>query len=183
MKSSRVTPALLAGILAAGLAFSAPALADTFTLNTNEGDGYVIDLPNGADLFGSNSGFEDGVLTTYTATANSNRTFSINWTYNTQDDDPHYDPAGFYLNGGFFQLSDNGGPNTQTGFTVFSVLLGDVYGIYVDSIDDIGGRADLAVNVSESPLPAALPLFASGLGGLGGLSLLARRRKRKATVN
>jgi hypothetical protein len=31
-------------------------------------------------------------------------------------------------------------------------------------------------NVSATPLPAALPLFASGLGALG---LIARRRKRK----
>jgi hypothetical protein len=32
-------------------------------------------------------------------------------------------------------------------------------------------------NSAETPLPAALPLFASGLGGLG---LLGWRRKRKA---
>ena len=35
---------------------------------------------------------------------------------------------------------------------------------------------DLADNVSQTPLPATLPLFASGLGGL---AYLARRRKRK----
>ena len=35
------------------------------------------------------------------------------------------------------------------------------------------------VTISETPLPAALPLFASGLGALG---LLGWRRRRKATL-
>jgi hypothetical protein len=35
------------------------------------------------------------------------------------------------------------------------------------------------VTISETPLPAALPLFASGLGALG---LLGWRRKRKAAA-
>jgi hypothetical protein len=37
--------------------------------------------------------------------------------------------------------------------------------------------ASFDVNSTATPLPAALPLFATGLGGLG---LLGRRRKRKA---
>jgi len=40
---------------------------------------------------------------------------------------------------------------------------------------DVFGTA--GVGVSNTPLPAALPLFATGIGGLG---LLGRRRRRKA---
>jgi hypothetical protein len=38
---------------------------------------------------------------------------------------------------------------------------------------------DLADNVSQTPLPAALPLFVSGLGGLG---YLARRRRKRSVA-
>jgi len=42
---------------------------------------------------------------------------------------------------------------------------------------DLGG--DLSLRTSVTPLPAALPLFATGLGAIG---LLARRRMRKAAA-
>jgi len=179
MLTTKLRRALFAGALMAGLGLSAPALAETFTLDTNGGDGYVIPTLTGADLFGSDTQSGNEVLTTYTATALSDQTFNIQWTYNTQDSDPSFDPAGLYYNGNLIQLSDDNGDNTQTGFYGFSVFTGDVYGLYVDSADDSGGRADLAVNVGGTPLPATLPLLVSGLGVFG---VVARRRKRKAVA-
>jgi hypothetical protein len=41
------------------------------------------------------------------------------------------------------------------------------------------GTANLTANLASTPLPAAFPLFATGLGGLG---LLGWRRKRKNTA-
>ena len=63
--------------------------------------------------------------------------------------------------GGVFQSIDTGsGPYEQTG--------GDF------------GQLDYApMSVSATPLPAALPLFATGLGAMG---LFCWRRKRKARV-
>ena len=43
-------------------------------------------------------------------------------------------------------------------------------------LNSVTGYTD-TVKISATPLPAALPLFAGGLGGLG---LLGWRRKRKA---
>jgi hypothetical protein len=40
--------------------------------------------------------------------------------------------------------------------------------------------SDITIDVTATPLPAALPLFATGLGGLG---LLGWRRKRKLPTN
>jgi len=47
--------------------------------------------------------------------------------------------------------------------------------------DGLGGAAyyDVRISAGATPLPATLPLFASGIGGLG---LLGWRRKKKATT-
>jgi hypothetical protein len=175
--------AFAASAVLLAVAVSAPASADTFSLTTNGGDGSVIDpapngFPNGFDLIGSNNGLSF-VVTTYTATALSNQIFNVNWVYQTDDDDPSFDPAGYVINGFRIQLTDDFGPNDQSGSFILSVLTNDIYGFYVDSTDGIGGRADILVTTTaaETPLPAALPLFATGLGALG---LLGWRRKRKA---
>jgi hypothetical protein len=162
-------------------ALSAPALADTFTTtSTNGGDGFAS-FPSGVDvdLFGSDNGVGPS-LTTYTATALSDQTFFVTWNYHTEDTDgPHFDPAGYVINDVLHPLTDDGGSDDQSGSFLVSVLSGQVYGIYVDSTDSDFGRADLSVTASETPLPAALPLFASVLGGMG---LLGWRRRRKIAV-
>jgi hypothetical protein len=61
-------------------------------------------------------------------------------------------------------------------------LTGDIYGIYIDSTDGGFGGSDIIVTglaASETPLPAALPLFTTGLGVLG---LLGWRRKKKTAA-
>ena len=57
----------------------------------------------------------------------------------------------------------------------YDAFLGDPFGADVVG-DNLGVTVSLAV-ASQTPLPAALPLFASGLGALG---LFGRCRKRKA---
>ena len=76
-------------------------------------------------------------------------------------------------------FGNNGGNNIWG-----NALGGPVPGIstsadWIWSLPDNGGYADLSTEIisSNTPLPAALPLFASGLGALG---LLGWRRKRKA---
>jgi len=75
-----------------------------------------------------------------------------------------------------FAAWDNGG---GTFAFLISGTLGDVFDVYyklsVGSGEMLIGGSDL----SETPLPAALPLFA---GGLGALSLVGWRRKRKVAA-
>jgi len=54
---------------------------------------------------------------------------------------------------------------------------GQIVGYYGDNgTNPSGAHGFLATPISETPLPATLPLFASGLGALG---VLGWRRKRK----
>src|SRR5690349_17045726 len=107
MRPFRIAAAVSAGILANLI--SVQARADTFALtNTNGGDGFVNVLPNGFDLFGSDNGsLNDPIPNTaiYSATALNNQTFTVSWTYHTDDAGipnvqapPFFDPAGYFLN-------------------------------------------------------------------------------------
>lgn len=172
-----IRKAFAALALTSAIIISGSALADTFTLaNDNGGDGYSVPFGSGVDLFGADNGVGAN-YTTYTATALSDQLISINWIYHTDDADPSYDPAGYVINGVFSQLTNSAGPNDQSGSFLVNVLTGDIYGIYVYSTDSLFGRGDLAVTPSETPLPAALPLFATGLGTLGAFSWRRKRRK------
>jgi len=159
-----------------------PASADIFNLaNSNGGDGFVTLSPGGFDLFGADNGASQN-YTTYTATALTSQTFTVNWAYTTNDCcGSVWDPAGYVINGVYTQLSTDssvqGQVDSNGSFTV-SVLAGDVYGMYVYSPDSVEGRGDISVSVDAgtTPLPAALPLLATGIGGLG---LVCWRKKRK----
>ena len=176
---------ILGGIFVLLVAFAfgigKPALADTFTLaNDNGGDGYVTTFPGGFSLFGADNSVGANT-TTYTAAALTNETVTINWSYKTFDCcGSQWDPAGYIFNGVETQLSTNSGTGGQidsSGSFVLSLLAGNTYGMYVHSVDSIEGRGE--ITVGATPLPAALPLFAGGLGLVG---LLARRRKRQGAT-
>jgi len=76
---------------------------------------------------------------------------------------------------------DGGGPPTLTYFGNFLLeadRTGQFIGVGINGLEDSFGLAATSVELTEpTPLPAALPLFATGLGALG---LFGWRRKRKA---
>jgi hypothetical protein len=88
-------------------------------------------------------------------------------------------PTGLSFNGGFC-----GGPVTFNGAAgglnfecgMIADYLGTGSGGDFDSRDLDDATLQIATMVSTTPLPAALPLFATGLGAMG---LLGWRRKRK----
>lgn len=121
---------------------SAPwAAAATFPLDTDGGDGSVIDSsPSGGfevffELAGSDTGGLPSAVTSYTATAPAPPAglplFNVSgtWDYETFDiDGASFDPFGFLVNGVQFQLSGDLGPDMQSGTFSFLIAEGDVFG-------------------------------------------------------
>ena len=88
---------------------------------------------------------------------------------------------GYLLNGALTQLSNNFGPNSQSGTASVQVDAGDVFGWRVHSVDNIYGGAQLtirelaAVDVAGVPEPATLAILGLGVAGFG----YARRRRQQ----
>lgn len=168
---------LCAGQLAATpISFSGqfdPALA-TVQLNGGNGQFLTAGAPLSVTVVGSDSGTEQAIYTLVTWTITQPVTnLWFMWSYETFDQDgPSLDPAGYYLNGSYFQLSDDSGASLQGGqVTIPSLSPGDVFGFYVDTIDDIFGPASLTI--TGVPEPGSFLLF-----GAGGLALLSRKALR-----
>ncbi len=158
-----------------------PSLA---TVSNGGGSGWwdASAAPASITLWGSDGtapGTEQAILTLVTWTLTTPVTnLSFGWSYITYDDGPDFDPAGYYLNGVLFQLSDDSGDNSQSG-VVWGLNLssGDVFGFYVYSEDDTGGPAGITITGAEAviPEPGTLALLALGLPAIA----LLRRSKRR----
>jgi len=141
-----------------------------------QGDGSIS--TGGAPASISLSGADDGSYinqnTDFTIAAPLAGTVSFDWAYSTAEG-PVFDPFGYILNGGFAQLTDNGGGQVQSGSASFSVLAGDVFGFRQNSIDSIFGRASTTISNFNAPAtPGPLPLL--GAGAAFGWSRQLRRR-------
>lgn len=100
--------------------------------------------------------------------------FRFDFSYNTGDaDGPPGDIFGVLVDGMHIQLSDPGGPVTQTGTR--SYVATTSFGWFVNCSDCIGGAATTAVSgFATVPEPGGLPLALAGFGA----AWLVRRRMR-----
>lgn len=125
------------------------------------------------------SGNDNGLVTSPVLTAPSASTLTFDWLYTSFDvDGATWDPAGYYLDASFFQLTNDAGSSSQSGTVSFAVASGQTYGFYVSSVDNFGGGATIqatqATQVTQVPEPGTLALLGLGLFGL----VAAKRRKQ-----
>lgn len=143
--------------------------------------------PTSILLIGSDSQSGEGSSVEFTITAPAAGTFSFDWSYTTFDGGfpgtptPFWDPAGYVLNN-LVQLTNDNGPNTQSGHFSGLVAQGDLIGFYVTTVDNSNGNATLnIVNFSAPaavsvPEPPSLAMVVLGLFGLAGATAARRRR-------
>jgi len=88
-----------------------------------------------------------------------NTTISFNWNYSTLDDLPEFDPFGYYIGATFYQLTNNSGPNSQSGSQIVNLLAGETF-IFSTNSDGTNGPATTIISLFNftSPGPAA-PCF------------------------
>ena len=186
MKRSMLYGALAAGLLGFSMTASAdfsgyyaPAqwlvghapdnLTDFGSVNTTGAPGSIT-------LIGSDSNSELPSRVDFSIMAPAAGTFSFNWAYTSTDIDGA-DPAG-YLKNGQFQLTVDGGGNSQSGQLSLLVAAGDVIGFHVKTVDNGFGSASLTISNFSAPVPepASVAMMALGLLGLAG-AVAARRRR------
>ena len=112
---------------------------------STEGNGFVDTdgAPDFIELDGSDDSEcgECALNTDYTIEIPSTSTITFDWDYTTFDcDGPSFDPAGYLLNGDFFQFTNDDGSNSQSGHIEVPVNSGDIFGFRVFTTDDTCGR-------------------------------------------
>jgi hypothetical protein len=167
-------------VAALGLLAAASPAAAVFTLNNDlGGDGFVVvKSPTVFTLFSANDGTDNNV-TTFGEIAAATTTITGKFRYATADvDGSTFDPAGYFINGIFTQLSVDSiaRPATQIGTFSFTVNAGDSYGFYVSTTDGALGRG--ALTVGAVPEPASWAMLIAGFGLVGA----AARRRRRAVA-
>jgi hypothetical protein len=175
-----------AAVVALGVVDSAQAFGFTgayapsnWTLSNNNTNGYVdtSNAPSSISIIGGNTGQGLPGQTTYTTTALIGGLLSFNWSYGTADWNPGYDPFGFVLNGAFTQLTNNSGPNGQSGAFSTTLAQGDIFGFGINTTDNIVGPGNATISDFAAPVPEPV----STLGMLIGTgAMLKRRQQQKA---
>jgi hypothetical protein len=157
------------GTLGGGSPNAGSVLQNSTTLTINGGNATAI--PPGSDtpacvggVYGFVGPCEVDVVTTHIMNP-----FSFQWSYVTNDNSgPGGDLFGVLVNGARIQLSDVGGPVSQSGqFTVNTATTS--FGWYVNCTDCIGGAATASITnfrAGTVPEPATLWLTSLALMGL-----------------
>jgi len=96
-------------------------------------------------IVGSNSSTNSSLTGSVSFVAPVDATYTFDWSYSTVDSGPNWDPA-YYINGTAYPLTDDFGPQTQSGTQSVTVTAGSTFGFSVVTVDDVAGSATLTIN-------------------------------------
>ena len=175
----RIRKAALLLAAALSLPMSANALGWTFS-NSNGGNGTLTgDIPTfviqGSDLPGSTN--YDPNYSRFSYLFPWPTPVDFYWSYTTTDTSPSRDPAGYFIDSSYHQLTNDNGPAQQSGFESLSVPQYSVFGWYVYSVGQIDGPGVFSISPT-APIPEP-ETYALMLAGLAVVGAAARRRKAK----
>lgn len=168
-----------------GVAFSSSGQAslitpplNTFLLSNTSADGAVDIAKDGLsfDLTGGNTGSGIPGTTDFTVVAQSAGTVQFSFYYASLDS-PGNDIAGYLLGKTLFPLANTGG---QSGTGSFMISPGQMYGWYVNTLDNTGEPGILTVAVPPGIPASPTPEPADFVLTLAGIAALAVTRSRLA---
>jgi len=180
---------VLVGLIVITVPIATHAVA--FQFDTGGGDGYLSDEYPSFTIVGNSWGKhadgEIGTYTTYSTTFSRHGTLVFDWIYTSSDEnmgdyeDVFFDPAGYKLNGTYYDLPYNVYNDDPyefigviaSGSMNLSIESGDKFSWWVLSTDDCCGAATLQVSAQYAvPEPGTLALLGLGISGL----VFVRRR-------
>jgi hypothetical protein len=140
-----------------------------WTLQTNGGTGSidVTGAPATVALTGSN-GNSGNLIDTDWEIVVLGGTIEFAWNYTTFDvDGPAFDPFGYKIDGIFYQLTDDIGPDSQNGIASVIVPTGSLFAMSIRSYDDAFGAAvDIVGNFVYTPSGNNLPVVEDVCGNV-----------------
>lgn len=117
-----------------------------WTFDPDGGDGSVDtgNAPNSITFNGSNNQSNSANNSTYCISipGTGEGTLAFTWQYETNDSDgPRWDPFGYVVNGTVSQLTNNNGPDVQSGTVDITLQGGDQFCFLSSSLDQLFGEA------------------------------------------
>jgi hypothetical protein len=163
---------------AAVIGFTGDFAPGNWTTTLDGGDGYVntSNAPTSVVIASADDGDNFSRNTDFSIAMPFTGAISFDWSFTTSDSDgPFYDPFFVGIDGIYTQLTDNDGPQSQSGSYSVSLLAGQVFTLRANSFDSSEGRSETTVsNFMAVPEPTSMAIF--GLGTLG----MAYRSRRKS---
>ena len=132
----------------------------TFTNAPGNGNVDVSGAPGSITINGSSNFI--GADATYCITFVDGGDFSFDWSYTTFDS-PFWDPASYSLNGVVTPLTDQFGPQNQSGSVSITVNAGDQFCFIQGSLDGAFDAGHLTITNLVAAGPPSVPVLIAGL--------------------